>query len=135
MPRRLATLAILLFSLFGAVPAALACALVSSNTDCCAPDGSCGADPAEAVLTTSPDSTRPDCCDIQGPAQQAGMSVSTKTERLKVFSSCVDHSDAITIASRSFDVASSRSPGHELGRLGPHLDRQQTYLLTARLRL
>jgi hypothetical protein len=130
MPRRLATLAILLFSLFGAVPAALACALVSTNIDCCAPDGSCGADPSQAVLTTSAA-----CCDIQGPAQQAGMSVGTRTERLKFFSSSFNHPDAITVASLGLNAAAARSPGHESDALCLYLNQQQTYLLTARLRL
>lgn len=130
MPRRLATLAILLFSLFGAVPAALACALAAGTSDCCAPDGSCLPDPSQAALTTSVA-----CCDAQGTAQHAGISVSTKTERLKAFSSSFDHPDAISIASLGLDAAAARSPGHGSDARCLYPNQQQTYLLTARLRL
>ena len=129
MSRRLATLAILLFSLFGAVPAVLACALVSPNADCCAPDGTCGADPSQSVLTAGAT-----CCDVQGTEQHARISIDTRIEGLKSFSSSSDHSGTITSASPGV-VPAADWLDSALGRPAPYLDQQQTYLLTARLRL
>src|ERR1044072_3318064 len=79
MLRRLAPLAILLFSLFGAVPAALACVISAASADCCAPDGSCGPESSQPALTTADAA----CCDVQGTAQNAAVCVSAKTERSK----------------------------------------------------
>jgi hypothetical protein len=63
------------------------------------------------------------------------MSVSAKIERLKVFSSSFDQPDAITIASLDLNAVAARSPGHEPDAHCLYLNQQQTYLLTARLRL
>jgi hypothetical protein len=130
MSRRLATLAILLFSLFGAVPAVLACAALSGNTDCCTPAGSCDADPSQSLLTTSAA-----CCAIQGTTQQARISIDTSNERLKPFSSSFDHPGVITTASLGLLTAAAWLADPALGRPCPYLKQQQTYLLTARLRL
>src|SRR5262245_26646689 len=77
MLRRLARLAIVLLSLTGTVPAALACAVAALATDCCPAGGHCGTSDRPAMLVTSTES----CCDLGPTQQQTAVTAARSTEK------------------------------------------------------
>ena len=129
MLRRLSILGVLLLTLSGFVPAAMACAMMAQQMDCCPPDATCEAD-QEPSWT---DSTGLACCDV----------MSTRAPTAVV--------SAVEIKKYSQDLPPPEFPGAHPGGIasrGPPQnprfdaplfvfppDRQDLYLQTGRLRL
>lgn len=130
MVRRLATLAVLLLSLSGVVPAALACADFAQDRDCCPPGQPCETQGIPTFLASNSVS----CCDLQPLAQQVVVAVSSKAESQPADASPPDH-----CAAPALEISGARSPPFVpitiVGADNLYPDQQQTYLLTGRLRL
>lgn len=119
--RRLAKMAVLLLSLTGVVPAALACSVLAQDTDCCLPDQPCDTERAPTLLASSSAS----CCEMLPVELRTVMAVATSSP---------DHCAVLAhqiLSARSPQIAAIATP--VAGDLHP--DQQQTYLLTGRLRL
>jgi hypothetical protein len=128
MLRRLSILGVLLLSLSGFVPAALACAMMAQQMDCCPPDAVCETDQAPAWT----DSAGLACCDVASSRTPAAVAA---TVEIKKYSQ--------DLPAQEFPGA---NPGKNSPRGPPHYsradtffafppDRQDTYLRTGRLRL
>lgn len=129
MFRRLAMLGVLLLSLSGFVPAALACAMMAQQMDCCPPDHSCDTDQGPAWT----DGAGLACCDAMSSRPPAAVATSVEINKYS-----------------SQDLPPPEFPGAHPGCIAPrgpprssHADvslsfspgRQHTYLQTGRLRL
>lgn len=129
MLRRLSILGVLLLSLSGFVPAALACAMMAQQMDCCPPGAACETDQGPAWT----DNTGLACCDAVSSRAPTAMAVSVEIKKY------------------SQDLPPPEFPGAHPGSIasrGPPLyartnaslfafppDRQDLYLQTGRLRL
>lgn len=130
MLRRLGILCVLLLSLAGVVPAALACASAAKSADCCPPGQPCETEGLAAFAGSVPSS----CCIAQPAPTRAMVAVSGLSDRRFEDSSPPDHAFApASEISGSFSSPCAR-PG-----LAAHppirVDQQQVYLRTGRLRL
>lgn len=129
MLRRLATWWILLVSLAGVVPAAVACVALMQGADCCP-----GRQPCDTGRIPAVTASDVRCCLVRSTAVQSVAAISAPVEPRFADSSAPDH---------SFVPAStppaSPLPSHERSEASIACrlvaDRQQTYLLTGRLRL
>jgi hypothetical protein len=77
MLRRLAILGVLLLSLAGFVPAALACAVMAQHMDCCPPDQACETD--RGLVWT--DTSALACCDAVSMPAPAAVAVSVEIKK------------------------------------------------------
>jgi hypothetical protein len=77
MLRRLAILAVLLLSLLGFVPAALACAMMAQRMDCCPPGQPCETDQGPAWI----DSTGLACCDAAASRAPVATAISVEIKK------------------------------------------------------
>jgi hypothetical protein len=129
MLRRLATLGVLLLSLSGFVPAALACAIMEQQMDCCPPDAACETDQGPAWT----DNSGLACCEAVSNRAPAAVAVSVEIKQ-----------DGQDLPPPEFPGA---HPGYIPSRGPPRYsqldaplfafppDRQDLYLQTGRLRL
>ena len=129
MLRRLAILGVLLLSLSGFVPAALACAMMAQQMDCCPPDAPCEANQRPAWT----DSTGLACCEVVSSRTPTAMAVSVE---IKKYSQ--DLPPPEFPGAHPGGIASRGPPQHS--RFDAPLfvfppDRQDLYLRTGRLRL
>jgi len=129
MLRRLSILSVLLLTLSGFVPAALACAMMAQQMDCCPPDAACETDQGPAWT----DNTGLACCDV----------VSSRAPTVLAAS--------VEIKKYSQDLPPPEFPGAHPGHITPRgppqnsrfdaplfvfpSDEQDLYLQTGRLRL
>jgi hypothetical protein len=132
MIRRVGILILLLVSLFGATAGAFACALAAGSADCCAPDGSCRPNTSQIAILSSYSA---DCCSIGSAAQAAWVAVVAKAQTADTDKSSPDTSSVTLTASSPFVVNDDGSTWPATDSSLPYQDRQQTYLLTGRLRL
>jgi len=132
MIRRAGILALLLLSLLGAVPAALACAVAAGSMDCCAPDGSCPTDTPQPAISASVSAA---CCFVGSEAQQVVVAVGTRAESPKIHPGSLDTSGACPTKALHIPADKSGSPHVPIDASVSYTDQQQTYLLTGRLRL
>ena len=131
MLRRFAILSVLLLGLSGFVPAALACAMMAQQMDCCPPDHSCDTDQAPAWS----DGAGLACCDA----------VSSRTPTAAVAAVEIKKYSSQELPPAKFPGAhpggiASRGPPSRSHQLDVSLSafppgRQDTYLRTGRLRL
>jgi hypothetical protein len=129
MLRRLAILGVLLLSLAGFVPAALACAIMAQQMDCCPPDQACETDQGPAWT----DSTGLACCEAvssRAPtAVAASVEIKKYSQELPPPAFPGAHPGCIT----------SRGPPRysqpDAALFAVPSDRQDIYLRTGRLRL
>lgn len=77
MLRRLAILGVLLLSLSGFIPAALACAVMAQHMDCCPPDQGC----ETSQGPTWTDSTGLACCEAVATRAPAAVAVSVEIKK------------------------------------------------------
>jgi hypothetical protein len=129
MLRRLGILSVLLLSLSGFIPAALACAVMAQHMDCCPPDQGCETDQGP----TWTDNTALACCDAVSSPAPAAVAVTVEIKKYSqelpppAFSGA--HPGFITL----------RGPPQylrpEVSLFASPPDRQDLYLQTARLRL
>lgn len=130
MLRRLATLGVLLLSLSGVAPAALACALLSQGVDCCPEGQPCEPASAPAIVA----STRAPCCAAQPAPTRSVAAARFQAERRVDDVPAPDRSIA-----PGYEIPDTRFSPIEptLAAAAPSLplDQQQTYLRTGRLRL
>lgn len=130
MLRRLAILTVLLVGLSGLVPAALACATMAQQMDCCPPDHTCETEQGSTLT----DGTGLVCCEAVSTRFPAATVASVE---IKKYSSQdlppPDFPGAHPggIASRGPPVASRSYPSQFISPTG----RQDVYLQTGRLRL
>ena len=130
MLRRMATLAVVLLSLLGAVPAVLACAFVAEEMDCCPAHQPC-ATQYTCSVAAPPEAS---CCTLQPAVQPAVMLASPKSDRSFAAPPFPDHwviSSAEIPGVRAPPFPSSLPPSAR----GNPADQRRTYLLTGRLRL
>lgn len=131
MLRRLAILSVLLLGLSGFVPAALACAMMAQQMDCCPPDHSCDTDRAPAWS----DGAGLACCDAvttRAPAATAAAVEIKKYHGKELPPPQFPGAHPGGIASRGPPRSADR-PDVSLSTFPP--GRQDTYLRTGRLRL
>lgn len=130
MLRRLATLSVLLISLSGVIPAAMACALIMQGADCCPQERPCDTDGAPAVVV----SIDAPCCMAQPAPTRSTATVSVQSDRRFADSPVPDH-----FVAPAFEFPSSPPPLDERtvsAAASPiQIDQQQIYLRTGRLRL
>lgn len=133
MLRRLGILGVLLFSVSGFVPAALACAAMAAQTDCCPEGTPCD----EGTAPAWEPSIVPACCSA-APAPERTVLASVLERQKKDSSLDRSNSDqwmARTDASAWAAFASPRPKSVDSSQSLPTENQQQTYLLTGRLRL
>lgn len=130
MLRRLATLGVLLLSLSGALPAALACAMIVQGADCCPTGQPCEPANTPAILVANGEP----CCEVQPAAMRAVVAVSSRSDSRFDDSPAPDHS---AVPAHEFPETDSSPIEPRSSAAVPRLqiDQQQTYLLTGRLRL
>jgi hypothetical protein len=129
MLRRLTILGVLLLSLSGFIPAALACAVMAQQMDCCPPDQTCETNQLPAWT----DSAGLACCDAESNRSPAAVAVSAEIKKYSQDLPPPEFPGAHPgyIASRGppqhsrVDAATFAFPWH----------RQDLYLQTGRLRL
>jgi hypothetical protein len=129
MLRRLGILAVLLLSLSGFVPAALACAVMAQQMDCCPPDQACQTDQGPAWT----DNTGLACCEVVASRAPTAVAVSVEIKKHSQDLPPPDFPGAHPgyIAARGPPQYSP--PGAALVAIPS--DRQDLYLRTGRLRL
>ena len=129
MLRRFATLCVLLLSLSGAIPVAVACAFSTQSSDCCPSGQRCPTEGASAVMVPA-DSL---CCIAQSAPTRATVAVNGQSDRRFADSPLPD--DAAAPASAMLSSFSSLHERTALAVLPPVIAQQQVYLHTGRLRL
>jgi hypothetical protein len=129
MLRRLSILGVLLLSLTGFVPAALACAVMAQHMDCCPPDQTCETDQGPAWT----DNTALACCDA---VSNRAPTVAAVSVEIKKYSQDLPPPE---FPGAHPGVITSRGPPQYLRSDAPLFvfspDRQDLYLQTGRLRL
>lgn len=122
-------LAVLLLSLSGAIPAAVACTFFAQVADCCPPGQPCEPQRASPAVV----SNREACCDLQPMARRAVVAVNSKAERQSSDFPPPDH-DAVFGHEIPIAHAFALTPRTPMGTGRFQPDQQQLYLLTGRLR-
>ena len=130
MLRRLAILGVLLLSLAGFVPAALACAVMAQQMDCCPPDQACDLNQGPSWT----DGTGLACCEAVSNPAPAAVAVSVEIKKYSQDLPPLEFPGAHPgyIAARGPPPQHFRSDA-TLFAFPP--DRQDLYLQTGRLRL
>lgn len=133
MLRRLSILGVLLLSLAGFIPSALACAVMAQHMDCCPPDQTCDTDQAPAWTQAWNNSSALACCDaVSNPAPTvAVVSIEIKKYSQDLPAPAFPGAHPGVITSRGPPQYSR--PDASLFAFPP--DRQDLYLQTGRLRL
>lgn len=130
MLRRLATLCVLLLSLSGVIPAAVACAFMTQSPDCCPTGQPCETDGAPTVVA----SVSAPCCIAQPAPARSTVAVNAQHDRRLEDSPTPGHA-----AAPAFEFSSSfpALPERVAFAVAPtiKIDQQQVYLRTGRLRL
>ena len=130
MLRRLASLAIVLLSLTGTVPVAVACAMAAAVSDCCPDEGRCGTSDRPAMLVTGTES----CCDV-GPTQQQTAVTALRPTGDQKFDRPASPDPAVVYTSELPLAAAPLAVAIHPDAAFSRDDGQRTYLITARLRL
>jgi hypothetical protein len=129
MLRRLSILGVLLLSLAGFIPAALACAVMAQHMDCCPPGQACDTDQGPAWV----DNTALACCDT---ASSRAPTVAAVSVEIKKYSQDLPPPE---FPGAHPGVITSRGPPQSWRPDAPLFasppDRQDLYLQTGRLRL
>lgn len=130
MLRRLATLSVLLLSLAGAIPTAMACVFMTQTPDCCPSGQLCEPKPAPTLVASigSP------CCYAQSAPTRATVVIQGQSERRFADSPAPDHAAAPAF---EFSTAVFSLPERAALAVPPPItiSQQQLYLRTGRLRL
>lgn len=129
MLRRLSIIGVLLLSLAGFIPAAVACAVMAQTMDCCPPDQACETNQSPAWT----DNSALACCESASSQAPAAIVVSVE---IKKYSQDLPPTD---FPGAQPGVIAARGPPHylrpDVSLLASPPDRQDLYLRTGRLRL
>lgn len=127
---RLATLCVLLLSLAGVVPAAVACASGAKSADCCPMGQPCETESAAAFAGSAPSA----CCTAQPAPTRIAAVVSGPSDRRFADSLLPDHA-AAPASETCGSFRSLREQPALVVSVRVRVDQQQIYLRTGRLRL
>ena len=128
MLRRLATLCVLLISLSGVIPGAVAYASQTQNRDCCSESGSCS---TEAPLSIAA-AVSPSCCVAQPAPTDSTVTFAVQTDRRSADVPAPDGAAALDFPSTT---PSAQTWLTSFAATPIRVSEQQIYLRTARLRL
>lgn len=129
MLRRFATLCVLLLSLAGVIPAAVACALTTQSADCCPMGQPCETEGAPTIFVSGGS-----CCTAQPAPTRTSVAVPGQSDRRFADSPSPDHAGAPAFDFR-ISFPSSREPTAAAFAPSIKIDQQRVYLRTGRLRL
>lgn len=130
MKRRLVTLSVLLLSLSGVIPAAVACAIATQSAACCHMGQSCETVGAPAIVASASEI----CCVAQPDPARPTVTADAQSERRFANSLAPDH-----VAAPAFAFPGSYPSLRERTAVAVappfRIDQQRIYLRTGRLRL